>query len=129
MHGSSRGHRIIAESVAVLVFGLPSAAVEATSDFNISYDRSAPRADVYRVMGKENPHSGRARDGWRNGSYFLKLEPVADGAPEVEAKLRVAAGTYDRAQPGGWVRITSRAGRLEVPWIVELEVLAGAPRE
>ena len=127
MHGSSRGHRIVAESVAVLVFGLPSTAMEATSDFNIAYDRSEARVDDYRVVEKLDTHSRRSRDGSNSGSYYLKLEPLADEAPGVEEKLRVAAGTYGLAQPGGIVRITSRAGRLEVPWIVQLEVVAVAP--
>jgi len=104
MYGSSRGHRIIAESVAVLVFGLPSTAMEATSDFNITYDRSAARVDDYRVVKKSDTHTGRSRDGWRNGNYYLTLEPLTEDAPAVETKLRVAAGTYGLAQPGGIVR-------------------------
>jgi hypothetical protein len=129
MRGSSRGHRIVAESVAVLVFGLPSTAIEATSDFNIAFDRSEARVDDYRVVEKVDTHSGRARDGANNGSYYLKLEPVTEGAPEVEKKLRVAAGTFGQAQAGGLVRITSRAGRLKVPWIVRLEVVTVAPHQ
>ena len=126
LHGSSRGHRIIAESVVVLGLGLPFSAIEVVSDVNISQDTSAPRQHEYRVMEKWSTGGGRKISGKRRKdstpTYFLDLAPLTDDAPKVRPFLQVAAGTYYRAEQGGVVRITSRAGRLKIPWIVSLEV-------
>jgi hypothetical protein len=123
LHGSSRGHRIIAESVIVLGLGLPFSATEVVSDFNISRDSSAPRQYEYRVVEKwdtDGPRRSRRR--WRSEDYFLTLAPVTAGAPTVRPFLKVTAKQYHGVEKGGLVRITSRAGRLEIPWIVRFEV-------
>lgn len=122
LHGSSRGHRIIAESVVVLGLGLPFSAIEVISDVNISHDTSAPRQLEYRVVDKwKSGGSGRGTQQGRRRTaenFFLELAPVTAGAPAVRPYLHVPAATYHRVEKGGVVRITSREGRLNIPWIV-----------
>lgn len=109
LRGSSRGHRIIAERVVVLGLGGRFSAIQVVSDINISPDISAPRQHEQRVVNKwDRDLPGPSRRRSRAEEHFLTLEPVT-------------ARQHRSVEKGGLVRITSRAGRLDIPWIVRWE--------
>lgn len=128
LRGSSRGHRIMLESVLVLGIGLPLSAIQAIADYNLAQAPSAPRQDLYRVVGHWDT-KGKGVNGskWR-AQYYLTLRPLSDGAPLVRPFLQVSAANYVRAPKGTVLKITSRAGRLDIPWLVRLEVSPDGPR-
>lgn len=128
LRGSSRGHRVILEGALVLGICLPLSGLQAITDYSRAQYLSAPRQDVYRVIGKWNTGiKWRNRDNWRRPSYYLILEPRTDGAPLVQPYLKVNSSDYYDAKEGGAVKITSRVGRLNIPWLVRLEVPSGWP--
>ncbi len=124
LRGSSRGHRILVESFAVLAIGLPLSAMEVVSDYNLSRTSSAPREFEYRVVAKwDTERQMRTlNEVMRLQSYYLWLTPISNGAPVVRPFLRVTASVYAGAKKGGTMRITVQSGRLEIPSIVRLDV-------
>lgn len=122
LRGSSRGHRIMLESIVVLGLGLPLSGIQVISDYNLGQDPSASRQDVYQVVGKWQVGRESSRQKWGRAKYYLTLAPLTAGAPPVRPYLRVSGANYVRARAGGTLKISSRAGRLNIPWLVRLEV-------
>ena len=120
LRGSSRGHRILIESFLVLAVGLPLSAMQAMSDFNMGRDTSSPQLHEYRIVEKIVSKSAPGTRG-KTTSYYLKLEPRTASAPAFSRDLRINSSTYGRVKEGGVVAITSRAGRLNIPWISHVE--------
>lgn len=71
---------------------------------------------VVKVVAKSAP-------GTRGGttSYYLKLAPGTPGAPAFARDLHINRSTYQRVKEAGAVAVTSRAGRLNIPWISHVE--------
>lgn|GEM_PF-3147561 len=125
LRGSSRGHRLMVESFAVLSFSLPLSGIQVISDYSQAHYITAPRKDFYRVTGRWTEGGGR-----RNRSaprYYLTLEPLSDGAPRVHPHLQVSGVNYHDVQKGGVVKIISQQGRLNIPWLVRLETSSDGP--
>jgi hypothetical protein len=127
LRGSSRGHRIMLESALVLGLGLPLSGIQVVSDYNLGQDSSAPRQDVYRVVEAWDTRGHGVNRSQLRTQYYLILTPLSDGAPRVRPYLQVSAANYYRAPKGTVLKITSRAGRLRIPWLVRLEVASDGP--
>ena len=122
LRGSSRGHRIILESAFVLGLGLPLSSIQMIADYNMEHDVSAPRLDMYRVVGNWDTRTKGVNRRRTRAQHFLVLKPLTEGAPRVWPHLKVSTENYLRAPKGAVVKITTRAGRLNIPWLVRLEV-------
>jgi hypothetical protein len=125
LRGSSRGHRLMLESVAVLGFSLSLSGSQVISDYSHAHYIAAPRMDFYRVTARwKEGGEGRDRSAPR---YYLTLEALSDGAPHVRPSLRVSGKNYYDVQKGGVVKIISQLGRLNIPWLVRLETSPDGP--
>lgn len=111
LRGSSRGRRVLAECLVVLVLGLPVAGIQAVDDYNRSRDSAPAAVHEYRVVAKEE------RRHRRRTSYLLRLEPATAGAPGFAAAYPVRPDVYANSRVGGSLRFTVRTGRFGLPWI------------
>lgn len=116
MRGSSRGHRVLAECFAVLLFGLPLSGITAVSDYNRSRDTAPAQIHEYQVTKKEERSRRSTKPGWWTG-YRLWLEPRTAGAPRFAGAYSVRAEEYRARREGDSLQFVVRTGRLGVPWI------------
>jgi hypothetical protein len=71
LRGSSRGHRIIIESAAILLLGLPAVGVQAFADANRALDRSVVIVEV--LVSRCDTRVTRTSKGGTRTSYHLLL--------------------------------------------------------
>lgn len=119
LRGSSRGHRVIVESVAVLLIGVPFSTVQAVSDINIHLDDTPPTL-VHSAVKAKNIEVNRER---RRSSthYYLDLVPTSPGGQALEGTIEVEPSLYHAVAEGKQVTARLRAGRLGFRWIESIE--------
>jgi len=115
MRGSSRGHRVIVESVFVLLLALPITGMQAVADTNRTLDRAAPaivertytRCETRRHRGRRSTHY----------SYHLHLAPEGQGdGPALPNEIEITHALCTAAQGSGPVTIAVNPGRWGVLW-------------
>jgi len=116
LRGSSRGHRILAESFLVLLVGVPLAMVQTASDVNIHLDTSAPLLVESRVAHK-NTEVRRRRRGGSTTHYYLQLAATGPHRHLPLDRTEVERSLYDAVAKNSLMIVTLRAGRLNCPWI------------
>jgi hypothetical protein len=112
LRGSSRGHRIVTESVAVLLIGLPMTGIQLVADLDVHLDWGRGREVVAEVIEKTQRRRRRRPD-----RYYLQLRwPSESGEPTTEL-LRVERHIFERAREGGGAQVVVHPGALGVAWI------------
>lgn len=115
LRGSSRGHRVIAESALVLLLGVPVASIQIVSDTNRALDRDEPT--VVTRKASECRERKRRRKGRTYYTYHLHLvhQPDAVG-PELSSTIRVTESLCRRIERGEVVEFEIGPGRWGFPW-------------
>lgn len=115
LRGSSRGHRIIIESLLLLAIGVPLSTVQAVSDINIQLDPGPPQRVVSHVRHKQI----EVRKGRRSQSthYILSLQAEGGRGGAAFNRIEVESSVYHAAQVGSPVTVVIRPGRFGIPWI------------
>lgn len=115
LRGSSRGHRIIVESIFLLALSIPVSGIQLVTDINTNLDRSEPwivRSKIERVYEQEH----RGRRGRRYYTYHMDIQPVAHDKVDVPLSIQVSSSDYRKLQQAGMVEIEIGQGRLKHPW-------------
>ncbi len=120
LRGSSRAHRVLTESLILLLLGVPLSSIQAVSDVNIALDRS-PAEMVEAGVESKHTRITRGRRGRRQTHYHLVLQPPAHAPTRVPRDIEVASAIYHRATPGGRLEIEFRSGALGIPWVGRVE--------
>ena len=115
LRGSSRGHRIIAESALALLVGVPLSTVQFVSDVNIHFDHTSPSVLVSRVQEKTTEVRRRRRG--TSAHYFFHLAALDRHPEALRGKIEVARPLHQSVDSGGRVAVTMRSGRFSLPWI------------
>jgi hypothetical protein len=122
MRGSSRGHRVIVESMVVLLIGLPIAAMQVVGDTNRALDHSTPLTLERRIEQCE-VRVHRDRKGRRSYSYYLWITQEAEQTgPKLPRDIETTSTLCKAASPGGTVQIELGRGRWGIPWYRSLRV-------
>lgn len=112
MRGSSRGHRVVAESVIVLACSLPIAGWQLAHDTNRHFDSgpSIVRGGVAIRCERKAAKGGPL--------YFMYMERVEAPVPD---KVRVAQPICDSVRGDTYVRFTIGGGYWGLPWYRKIE--------
>ncbi|UYL07360.1 hypothetical protein B9G69_009910 [Bdellovibrio sp. SKB1291214] len=115
--GSSRGHRIIVESILVLALCLPTGGIAIFSDININLDRSYPYYIDATIEGHYT-QMHRRRRGNHYITYHLQLAPdVPNKDFELPLDIQVSNEHYEQLQLRSKIRLDIGRGKLRQPWI------------
>jgi len=116
MGGSSRGHRIIIESAALLILGLPPTGMQLVADLNRGLDSSSVEIRT-RVSSCEKRVTTNYRRGRRrtSTSYHLRVSGSAEGIT-LPSDIRVASSVCLAATAGAPATITLGRGAFGYPW-------------
>lgn len=120
LRGSSRGHRVLAESALLLAVGVPISSVQLVADANGAFDESAAVVLEPEIAGRRVERHGRRRS---RRTYHLELRSTATWEYDVNRSIEVDRELYERAQGARRVAIRVRRGALGVPWIEAIEPL------
>ncbi|WP_413560348.1 hypothetical protein [Bdellovibrio sp. HCB209] len=115
--GSSRGHRIIVESVLVLALCLPVGGIALYSDMNINFDHS-PTTTIDAAVTGHYTQMHRRRRGTHYITYHLQIDP--QNSPKdivLPLDLKISGDLYERTQLGSKIRIDVGRGRWHHAWI------------
>jgi hypothetical protein len=122
MRGSSRSHRIIIESLLVIVCSFPIGGIDILSDMNIYFDRSSPQILETQVIQKSvQKHVSRARRKNRmtrtTYTYHLSIlpKPVLGGA-SLPSLIQVDSNLYSKVRVNQTIAIEVGKGRFHFPW-------------
>jgi hypothetical protein len=119
LRGSSRAHRVLTESLFVLLIGVPLSSIQMLSDANIALDRSAPTIVEQRVADKYTRIT-RGRRGRTRTHYHLRLSGGSRAAVYVPGDIEVSGAIYQRTGVGGRINIVVRAGAARIPWVEDV---------
>ena len=115
MRGSSRGHRVIVESVLVLLLALPVTSMQAVADTNRALDNAAPTI-VERTYTRCETRRHRSRRSTRY-SYHLYLSPPGNGdGPTLPSEIQITGSLCTAAQGSGVATMAIGPGRWGIPW-------------
>ena len=119
MRGSSRGHRVIVESVVVLALVLPFAAIQLVSDSNRALDDS-PSLFVQDTVRRceVRPHRGRGKN--ISHTYHLRLDRPRSAKPRLPAEIEVSKPLC--AADGERIDLEIGPGRWGMPWYREIRI-------
>lgn len=113
---SSRGHRFLVESAAVLLFGLPVASTILLADFNRSLDRSEPMV-LEREIVRRYSTVHRGRRGRRYRRYHLEFSsPATAFGSTIPQTHQLSYADWIRMPEKGAVRMEVRPGRFGFVW-------------
>lgn len=123
MSGSSRSHRIIIESLVVIVCSFPVGGIAILSDLNIHFDRSPPQILETQVMQKSVRRHVSGSGGRRGGrrrttyTYYLSImpKPVLGGV-HLPSSIQVDSNLYSRVIVNQNIVIEVGQGRFHYPW-------------
>lgn len=121
MRGSSRGHRIIVESLFVLVLSLPMGGVHLIGDLNRAFDKSNPyiiQAKVESLYQQE--HKGRK--GRKYYTYHLHVLPISV-PPELSLPrhIQISSSLYSNLRKDAYIEIKVGHGYLNHKWYQSIE--------
>ncbi len=115
--GSSRGHRIIVESVLVLALCIPIGGIALFSDLNINLDRSASTVIEASIEGHYT-QMHRRRRGSHYITYHIQISPLTEThGLTLPLDLTVSSEIYEQLQVHSKVRIDIGRGKFHQPWI------------
>ena len=121
MKGSSKGHRLIAESALVLCVGLPVATIQIVSDINRGFDSSPGMVTAVKIVDVEK-REHRGRRGRRWYSYHFHVDST--GAPgTIPPSIEVSPQLFGEGAPGRELEITIGQGRLGHAWYRQQRVV------
>jgi hypothetical protein len=114
MRGSSRGHRIVAESAVILLIGVPIASMQLVADTNRALDTAQPKRSSVALRGCEmREHHGKRGRIYYSYHLLVTPEPSVTGDRDsflVTPALCTAVDTTDRAE------VVVGPGRWSLPW-------------
>ncbi len=123
MWGSSRSHRIIIESVVVILCCFPVGGIAILSDLNIHFDRSPPQILETQVIQKtvrKNVSRSRGKRGrLRRTTYthHLSILPKPfSGSVSLPSTIQVESNLYSRVNVNQNIVIEVGPGRFHYPW-------------
>jgi hypothetical protein len=115
MRGSSRGHRLIVESMVVLGFSLPFGGFNIVSDVNIGLDGSVGVIEEAKVINKyEKRHRSRRSSYY---TYHIQIDQLT--TPDVyhiSRDIKIPHADYLDANIGDKVIIDMGKGKLKHPY-------------
>ncbi|MCB0272926.1 MAG: hypothetical protein KDD46_07920 [Bdellovibrionales bacterium] len=116
MRGSSRGHRLILESILLLLFSLPFGGYNIVSDLNTKLDRAAPVIEEAMVIN----HYKRLHRGRRGRKYFtyhIQIDQFkTQDIYNLDRDIKITSDDFTRVQNGDTVKIEIGPGWLKHPW-------------
>jgi len=124
LRGSSRGHRVIVESMLVLGFSLPLGGYNLVSDLNRKMDESATTFVEAKIVNKYERKHRRRRSSYY--TYHIQIDtPFTTDPYHVSRDLNVVKAVYDQAKPGHIITIGIGPGWLHHPWYKSFEFRPG----
>jgi hypothetical protein len=111
---SSRSHRILVESVVLLLLSTPVLGVQLVSDINRGGDDSEPIV-VRSLVADHWREEHRGKRGIRWYSHHVQLEHV-DGEVPVQGQLDISSDVYWTLAKGATIPIEIGHGRLGLRW-------------
>jgi hypothetical protein len=117
LRGSSRGHRVIAESALVLLLGVPVASIQMVSDTNRALDGDPPTVITRDANECEERRHRRRRGTYSTYHLHLMHQPDsgADG-PELPSTIEITSSLCMRIELGMKVEFEIGPGRWGFPW-------------
>jgi hypothetical protein len=119
LRGSSRGHRVIIESAAALLIGLPTTGVQLYADLNRSLDTSS--VEMQATVANCQTRVSRGRRGRTTTTYHLRMSGSAEGIA-LPSDIRVTGETCRAATPGSWATVSLGKGAFGKPWYRRISV-------
>jgi hypothetical protein len=115
MRGSSRGHRILVESAAVLALGLPITGVQVVADSNRALDDSPAQTVILEIDRCEVRESGSRR---KTETYYALVYPSPDrpAGQLIPSEIRVTQRVCYALRRGNVFELQIGAGRWGFPW-------------
>jgi hypothetical protein len=121
MRGSSRGHRIIAESAVVLMLSTPAAGIQLVRDVNIRMNRPQARVIIQTRLEKAWTEQRRSKSSTYT-VYFLRVRPTAEsdalGMPQTLEVNGSVWRQFSRASSESPIAIEVGRGRLGLPFLL-----------
>ncbi|WP_340599194.1 hypothetical protein [Bdellovibrio sp. GT3] len=118
---SSRGHRIIVESILVLAFAIPFGGTALFSEINIKLDRS-PSIIVEGIVEGHYTQMHRVRSGRHYITYHIQVSNTKSSLI-LPQDIRVSSQLYEKVNLYNRVRLDIGKGKLNHPWIREITAL------
>jgi hypothetical protein len=119
--GSSRGHRIIIESIILLLIGLPVSCLGLLSDLNMHLDYHSTKT-IELLIEDKSTHLTRTRSGSRT-HYRLELEQKTNYRfYQLPRSLEVSSDLYHQAANGQFLIVEVAPGRFNFPWYKRMRV-------
>ena len=121
LKGSSRGHRIILESIFVLGLAVPTSGISLVSDLNIHLDSRAGSIVEAKVINCfERSHR-------RKNSTYYTYHMVVEPLPSVETfniprEISVTREVFNTLQTNGIVALEIGQGYLRHPWLKSIRM-------
>jgi hypothetical protein len=122
LRGSSRGHRLLLESAALLLLGLPFTGIQVFADLNRGLDTSEVNLDA-TVAGCQTRVSTSYRRGRKrtSTSYHVRLSGT-EGNIALPQEIRVSQEVCRAAKAGSQAVITLGQGAFGKPWYRRISV-------
>lgn len=121
LRGSSKAHRVLVESILVLIISVPVGGISLISDININLDKQetvnveAKLVDLY-----EREHRGRRGRRWY--SYHISISPKSEPQEfHLPRNIRINSSLFQRLKVNEDIIIKIGQGKLNHPWIMSIE--------
>lgn len=114
--GSSRGHRILAESLFVLGLSVPVGGIGLVSDLNTSLDESQPILVQSKIVNKYTQRHRRKRSSYTTYHFVLATESEPTGI-HIPTMIKVSYRDYSRMAEHQQVELVIMQGFLHHPWL------------
>ncbi len=116
LRGSSRGHRILFESLFVLGLSVPVGGVGLVGDLNISLDRSQPISVPSKIVNKYSQRHRRKNRTYYTYHFVLSTENEPAGI-HLPSMITVNYEDYSRMNQDQKVELVIKKGFLHHPWL------------
>jgi hypothetical protein len=120
LRGSSRGHRIILESIFVLGLAVPTSGIALISDINIELD-TRPGEMVEAKLLSWFPKTHRRRNSTSTTYHMVIEPPVYVDSFNIPSELTISYDVYKSLHPNGKVVLEISKGYLKHPWIKSIK--------
>lgn len=119
LKGSSRGHRIIAESALFLGLSLPIGGIALLSDLNTELDKGKPTV-VERGIYRKYITSYRYKRRTYYHYHVVFDAPAGDDSIQLPGEITVSKEIYDQISPKKAIGLEIMPGRLGLAWFREI---------
>ncbi|MCC7460021.1 MAG: hypothetical protein IT286_01845 [Proteobacteria bacterium] len=117
MRGSSRGHRLIVESIIVLGLALPFVGFNTVSDVNMALDDSNSVIEESKVINRYEKKHRRGRRGGSYYTYHIQIDQfTTPDTYHIARDIKIPHADYLVANVGDQVRIEIGQGKLKHPY-------------